>query len=170
MKKLLVLTLVLGLASLASAALTLSVNGQVAPDEITINISDTVTIDLMAGAENVDAFVDTYWEANGNFEILNVREGDVEAQGDFQFYIDGPVPYNGALSIGVKSAWGPETPKVAGTLMLFDLHCLGEGDVYIELFDAAGGSVADSLTIHQVPEPATMALLGLGALVLRRKK
>ena len=57
MKKLLVLTLVLGIASLASAALQLQVDGELVGDEITINISDTITIGLLAGAENVDAFI-----------------------------------------------------------------------------------------------------------------
>ena len=46
MKKLLVLVLVLGMASMASAAFQLSVNGQLAPDEITLEPSDWIELDI----------------------------------------------------------------------------------------------------------------------------
>jgi hypothetical protein len=47
-------------------------------------------------------------------------------------------------------------------------QCTGLGDAIIWLFDGEGNFL-DSQTIHQTPEPATLALLGLGALLLRRK-
>jgi hypothetical protein len=44
-------------------------------------------------------------------------------------------------------------------------------DVFVGLFDGGVGTLLDTLTIHQVPEPTTLALLGLGGLLaLRRRK
>jgi hypothetical protein len=36
--------------------------------------------------------------------------------------------------------------------------------------NATTGVIEDTLTIHQIPEPTTIALLGLGGLLLRRRK
>jgi hypothetical protein len=52
-------------------------------------------------------------------------------------------------------------------------HCCGPESeyVYIDLYDAADLSgPQDTIIIHQIPEPATLALLGLGGLFLRRRK
>jgi hypothetical protein len=46
------------------------------------------------------------------------------------------------------------------------------GNARMDLYVAGGGGVVlyDNVTIERIPEPATMALLGLGALTLIRKK
>lgn len=44
-------------------------------------------------------------------------------------------------------------------------HCEGEGDVTVALVDD-DGQIVDSQIIHQTPEPMTLALLGLGGLVV----
>jgi hypothetical protein len=65
----------------------------------------------------------------------------------------------------------PTTANLAGILDAKQLHCDEpfSTDV-VQLWDADLTGVLDSVTIHQVPEPATIALLGLGGLLLRRKK
>ena len=45
-------------------------------------------------------------------------------------------------------------------------HCEGPGDVTMYLVDN-NGEVLDSQVIHQIPEPMTMALLGIGGLAMR---
>ena len=51
-----------------------------------------------------------------------------------------------------------------------EFHCLvAHVDVLIQLWDSNMGYV-DSFIIHQVPEPMTICLLGLGGLFLRRRK
>jgi hypothetical protein len=63
----------------------------------------------------------------------------------------------------------------------FAIHCDGEGDVIVDLTQGAGttgtaggDSYGDAdygdLTIHQVPEPVTLSLLGLGGLALIRRR
>jgi hypothetical protein len=43
--------------------------------------------------------------------------------------------------------------------------CGGEGDVEIALVDG-NGEVVDSQVVHQIPEPMTLALLGIGGLAM----
>jgi PEP-CTERM motif-containing protein len=111
--------------------------------------------------------------------------------------IDGP---NGAHQMMIAGglpageiAWlitDGQTPAV-----IFDhipIHCLGDGDIEVVLTPAAlacpfgipvvandttgyaleadGAAVGGSITIYQVPEPMTMALLGLGGLALIRRR
>ena len=55
----------------------------------------------------------------------------------------------------------------------FIYHCCGPESEYvtIDLYDKLDPSAPiDSIVIHQIPEPATLMLLGLGGLFLRRRK
>jgi len=61
-----------------------------------------------------------------------------------------------------------EIPSLTNAGMLLRsiiFHCDAPGDVTIAIVDD-NGEILDSQVIHQVPEPMTIALLGLGSLVL----
>jgi hypothetical protein len=64
------------------------------------------------------------------------------------------------------------SPTVQGMLVrsVF-FHCDGPGDATIALVDD-DGQIVDSQVVHQIPEPATMMLLGLGGVLaaIRRKR
>jgi hypothetical protein len=52
-------------------------------------------------------------------------------------------------------------------------HCEGAGDVTLKLYTVNDAytelTLVDSVIVHQIPEPITMTLLGLGGLFLRRR-
>ncbi|MHC4623888.1 MAG: PEP-CTERM sorting domain-containing protein [Planctomycetota bacterium] len=188
MKKLLVLVLVLGLASVVRArntgmALQLSVNGTPAPDEITLMVSDWIMLDILAA--------DGY--------ALDVMELDLEVIGPGHIEIDRQMaPTDRDIIVGCFESWSwlvdGVTDKGIGVIvgMTFNpdgcggklvdyilFHADDLGDVVIQITDAGtnndpvNGDIAQdmmgSIIIHQVPEPTTILLLGLGVLIVRRK-
>lgn len=159
MKKLLVLALVCGMASLASAALVW------AEDDTTINLGDTLTVTLV----NTDGVLPTsIWVGLSDGTVAKWNSGSVTANAGNTAYMSmaawgaeyNAVNYSGVPAMG---SWS------AGTWATFVLEGIGLGSANLTIEDA-GGTVLDSLAVTVVPEPATMVLLGLGALVLRRKK
>jgi hypothetical protein len=167
MKKVLALVMVLGMAGFASAGLQLTVNG-VAQNEITI-LKGT---ELMIGIQN-DQGADQY---NASV-FLNAGAGIAEWTGvkttkpignatGWEYF--GPTDGYGDLWY----AWfaQPVTDKLpAGIIGEVGFRCTSaKGDAVITLTDGDLNTIG-SLMIHQIPEPMTLSLLGLGALVLRRR-
>ena len=179
MKKLLVLMLVLCMASMASAALQISVNGDPEPvdSQITIAPSEELVLDIH-GVLAEPAYEN--WMI-----VVAAAEGS----------INGGVPVAGGLSAifpyyytnyflgyaGLDVAGSSAVSGVAADLGALDgllvdglmFHCEALGDALVTLYtsqDTVDWVAVDSVIIHQIPEPMTMALLGLGGLFLRRRK
>ena len=219
MKKMLVLVLVLGMASIANAGylLELTVNGGPNPGEIWLEPSDWIEIDVEIAAD-----------PGGFKHYLQSYDADLiidSPQAAFQLPlwndpIGPPVGYwqNIAFPTGPPSAFDfapptvlnsatmtPQWVEIGGTgndgIWAFSgdvlmnelmLHCEEPTDVVLTLSvnDDAGwagwyggvdeftpgsgfltdGQELDSLIIHQIPEPMTMTLLGLGGLALIRRR
>jgi len=171
MKKLLVLALVLGIASLASAAL------QFFPDRVELKPSDTIVITVMSDAIGYTEMfigVDEQSAAAGEMSFVGgtvfPAAGDLAKIIPYDYAAD---EYEGADFVAQDTALLPDwTP---GEWFQFVFHCDGIGDewVTIEVYDyldpSGGTEVVHSILIHQVPEPASLLLLGLGGLFLRRK-
>jgi hypothetical protein len=90
--------------------------------------------------------------------VMNTAEGDYAGAGD--------------VIMKLLKLHCEEATDVTLTLVVHDdagmLHYETDGVTEIEYSD---GQVLDTVTIHQViPEPATLALLGLGGLLLRRRR
>jgi hypothetical protein len=181
MRKLVVLMLVLGLATVANAGLWISVNGTVDPPDssITINPSDWIEIDVYSDGltQSQQEFYLTI-DGVGHVDITSAVNS-VNPPGYPDTVIDigvlfDPDPLDPGKYIFMDLAvlGGPPAPPVPlGTAVdhIF-LHCDGgPGDVLITVFGSMDGEL-DTQIIHNTPEPMTIALLGLGGLFLRRKR
>jgi hypothetical protein len=186
MKKLLVFMLVLGIASMANAMiLGISVNGDQDPvdSEIFLAPSETLELDIF-DTEGYAIGDDVYFvlvtdPAKGAIAGGVVNLGAPENAPADSFVMDDavgngfwPGPENGVgggiVYYGTSGTYGPGT-YIDG----IEFHCVAEGDAIVALWtspDFVAWTLEDSVVIHQIPEPMTVLLLGLGGLFLRRRK
>ena len=167
MKKLLVLTLVLGMATLANAGLVLTTGAtQLLPTETT-----TLGIDSDSGITGFEVAIQI--EGPGALDAANIIFPE-----EWMF-----TPYVKSADDLMVDVTGGDFFAKTGPLVVAEgilFTCLGEGDVIVTLIATGdnildgvtygAGTVFDTMTITQVPEPMTLALLGLGGLFLRRRK
>ena len=183
MKNILIVLTVLAMASAANATLMISVNGVVNPDDTTIELlpSQHAVIDIHGDAQTPP----------GVF-VLGVSAGDLgklDPTGGTILYLGNKVELHFEDAPDVAGGLGIDNPLVLvmltdvsptplpleGLLVdNIDFHCTGliddqPTDVTLMLFDGLG-NLLDTQVIHQIPEPMTMVLLGLGGLFLRRRK
>ena len=163
MKKLLVLSLVVGMASLASAALSLSVAG----DTVAV-VSDNdqaygAWLVYSAGLPGTVALT-----AGGDLDLSFLDDYGVNDGADLGFAELGSVQvYNFSVGSAIVGAIEPGTHLTA-QFAGFQFGDVDMGLGHVNLLDNDLTTVVASAYV--VPEPATMVLLGLGALVLRKRK
>jgi hypothetical protein len=174
MKKLLVLLMVLGLATSAQAALTLSLS------ETTVAVGDTVTASVVSDSA-------TPW----GYYLFILSEDTYYWTDPVAAAYDGSWSYHttaGAGSVGDLgyattttyaaayrlNADGSSVFPEAGTQFSISLMGVQAGTIYISLQNPSDYSEMTTngpLALEVVvPEPMTIALLGLGGLFLRRRK
>lgn len=164
MRKLLVLGLVLGLASGAGAALTL-VDGPAAP----INVGQTATVTVHSDQDG---------SYSGWLEIVNPA---VLEFGSVAFTPAGnpagnstatpPAMFDTSMWVQFTVAsFNPLQPVNAGNHIVVNLTGASEGTTRLNLYDDEAKTLWDDVDITVIPEPATIILLGLGAVCLRRKQ
>ena len=186
MKKYLVLAIVMLMASMANAVLLeLSVNGQIAegPAEITLFPSQTFVLDIW-DSQGYTIGQDGYLVLTSDSAVssINIDEAiilpdhlDTEILGGSQELdeigfpgVTGLLAFVGYYGVDAVS-WAPG--KVMDNIIF---HCEAPGDTVIQLLwthDFSELTVVDSVIVHQIiPEPATLALLGLGAVMFIRKR
>ena len=156
MKKLLVLLLVLGMTSAASAAivsqpdsdsLAVVVSGELAGDLYLILSSDGALTGITLGADAPD------------LSGYSGPTSDLAGMGLF------PVGFVGEYWV-MASSQNPY--PLTGTYLTAMGGAVGD-QVNLSWFDEAGGA-GDLGTIILVPEPMTVALLGLGGLMMLRRR
>ena len=168
MKKLLVLTLVLALASVASAALTTTilVNGSAFDPATDIAaVGDAVTVKVGNDAPSAGGTTGLKMTASaaesGAISLLGTwmlpgTGSNVEDLGG------GSLRFNwadGTIGLNVTGDWCQAT---------FDIPS-GASQVVLSFVGTMFGATPSGATIT-IPEPMTVALLGLGGLFLRRRK
>ena len=185
MKKLLVLLLVLGLTTAASATLQISVNGEPAPpdSEITLDKSEILELDIYT-----DAFIPQYVE-NHTWALVvgpagaiaggvNVSPNPADTVGPYALYLY-PVPVPPGTD-GIAGATLAQTPAgiPAGTVLVNEIEfhymdsLLPDVVVYlVETVDWVSYDIVDQVVIHTyVPEPMTLSLFGVGGFALLRRR
>ena len=180
MKNVLIVLTVLAMASVANAAMMISVNGVIDPPDSTITLrpSEIAVIDIHGnGATPPNAFF--LGVSVRNMGLLSVDKAVVLYTGNKAAIYMEDNPDDVATPLGIDNPFvhleltdvSTNPPPLTGLLAnLIEFHCTGQpGDVLLKLFDV-DGNLMDSQIIHQIPEPITFALLGLGGLFLRRRK
>jgi outer membrane lipoprotein-sorting protein len=172
MKKLLVLLIILVLASVANAAMSLSIDG-VNPSDGTEDIEDlggTVTVYVLdsTGGSSYTYYLDMLKVAGGGkatmaYPSVYTEAGDLaEVSGDYST----TTLYDYELFAG-DSGGNVLTGRHFSSVIT---ESGSVGDTFnVELIDY-GVATLDTITFTIVPEPMTIALLGLGGLFLRRRK
>ena len=166
MKKVLVLALVLGIASMASATLSYSVSSLTMAQNATVTVqiaSTSVTpYGVWAGASSLGGAV-----ADITAAVAYDAAGDTAAA---------------TASTGSYAGWWYLEGKDSGEETLPNMAIGDHWDITITSYGANGtitfasdsygtaGGAGGTLCVTVVPEPITIALLGLGGLFLRRRK
>ncbi len=171
MKRLLILVLSLLLVSLAPAGiLELSINGatngQHVDQATTLTApSGTIMIGVSSG-NNLKADWDLTVLGSGSIGKPGTLHIPPSPAGGMVNYTPSYPTYSAYVAFRVAT---DTNPALAGVWWDDEFHCDGPGVVIITLLDT-GGNVLDTITVSQIPEPMTVALLGLGGLFLRRRK
>ncbi|MEJ5259788.1 MAG: PEP-CTERM sorting domain-containing protein [Anaerohalosphaeraceae bacterium] len=165
MKKLVSLVLVLGMASMASAGIQLVVLG---PDTIGIESSDTLAWSAVIGwSAQLDVIAEGFTEA-GQGGLTSSMPYGVQNGADLGLDQLGMV-YLKALA----PAGTPTDMIEAGiqyTVKFANVPGFGTEDMGLGRVDLISEDLGTILqTFYVIPEPASMLLLGLGGLFLRRK-
>ena len=169
MKKIVALVLVLAMASMASAALVLDITGSTAPAG-EVNISDNLSVSL------VDA-------VNMNIQPFGVGFSLATDYGDYVSHMVIPPdigagwtlnnPAGNGVSITGSGTYMFRAIPADDVLMNLTFHVDEPWSTMLTISVAGfyqGQDVSQSVTLHVIPEPVTIALLGLGGLFLRRRK
>ena len=174
MKKVLIL-FILSMVVTANAGLVIMVKhpgdllwGEYAESKFTIHPSDTILVGVFT--VNFDPLTDQGSHAMGLTNGLGsldtssiVTYLDVTAMAVAEEALGLQNPY---ISMEIPSITVPTEFGRLLTSVLF--HCDGPGDVTFAVVDE-NGEILDTQVIHQIPEPMTLVLLGLGGLFLRRR-
>ncbi len=165
-----VLVVLTTLTALSNATvLELSVNGvtngDYADQAISLAPSGTVMIDVYCSANaNYSNWVIVYNHGHGSFAPLGTIYAPPSPPGTMYSYY-----YH------FEYIWFETTvstvPAQTGKWWDVEFTCDGTGTVTISLISGEDYvTVEDTITITQIPEPLTVALLGLGGLFLRRRR
>jgi len=169
MRKLLIAMLVLGMASLASATVTITGPGNVMPGG-TYSYSLNGTSAETGGVNYAGVVWVDYPSYLGM--LSNVAMNTTNLPGPFNGYNTYYLPDGFQFYTGDS----PGTTEVyAGEWYTFDITIPTDASISftfgIDILSSGFAILQDgALTISIIPEPMTMALLGLGGLMLRRRK
>ena len=179
MKKFLPLLLVLGLCSVASAG-TMVVTGL--PASVNTAAGDVVlSFDIVSNGQMDNDSIYIYTYTGGVLDIASAANLIVPVDG---LYDDSPdnrdylADYVDVTNVTNPAIWAdiaiPHLPvEIVGDIVTGLGLTIAQGTMGmldVKVLSENTGAVEDVATIELIPEPVTIALLGLGGLFLRRRK
>jgi len=176
MKKLLVLMLVLGMVS-AAQALTIDLTLSTTDEHLLVPVGTVITVSFTA-SDKVTNIPKIDFTANGTND--NAIAGMGWLVGNAAVSLNGTE--TGSDILGAKLAQALGEQYVAGTVLYqFQVTINEGGDIGMANIQVQNPYVAmpptwytigtlNTLPVSVIPEPMTIALLGLGGLFLRRRK
>ena len=171
MKKFLVLTMVLSIASLATAGLDLD-GGAATPFQLTGDDTEYTSYTRFLAVTGV-SITGTSLVYTGDGAAITDMTSTSAVVDILQDEIDALTGTHGTITHAYKldiKDTNPANGSVIASGILANFAFTSNGMAYLS--DDSGGNLTDdsAMEVLGIPEPATMALLGLGALLLRRKK
>jgi hypothetical protein len=155
MKKVLALVLVLSMAGIASAGYQIAM-----PDKV--NVNTDATFQIVIGGAAGEAYDGGVYGLMPDSFVVSPNAGNLGGVTPFAEYVGVDFAIGDLQGLGVKAGeWVTLTYKVGAknTVQNFDFF-----DYAISTTQAVS-----SRSVAFIPEPMTLSLLGLGALVLRRR-
>ena len=181
MKKFLVLTLVLGMAAMANATLTMTTTydgSDLMPgDTFTIDIGEDAMMFPLQTNYTLALIVSdtTLADISGGTAMTPINPADKILIWDDMSSPGWAEDAGVGMVVTVLAGVYTMPPYVLYDDIMFE--CLGEGDVMVQLVTGTlvddqyvPAEILAEVMVKQIPEPMTLALLGLGGLFLRRRK
>lgn len=169
MKRLLMMMLVLGMASVANAVL-IQVDGQ-DPGQ-TVDIAEGITSVISVVSEDTSGWLGyIIIEDGGTGALGNVARLDAAGDiGSFSAYTEAGWGVGYELTVAMGQGGVPAIAVGPQFTMNYSGGVLGDTATISLFLDPEYGVPADLVAITIVPEPMTVMLLSLGGLFLRRRK
>jgi len=186
MKNISLLVLVISMAHIANGQALITVNGEISPEVVTMNLNEELNIGLWGDGSIKVAAVFLLGLAVGNEATLDISTVNILYPGIFksvgweyeEWITDFLNVENPCIAVLLSDpVMPPGIPRPLEGQLVEDIRLspTNVGEITLILFDGDMSPIdSQSIDVQQtrvlVPEPVTIAMLGLGLMMLRRRR